>query len=580
MRAFGRRGEARPWKTRPLPVLTRHLFDRLFQNDLFPFAEQLRQKLIGLVAFLTILGGHVTNMIFSKYFFGAATTAGFWADRCYFLTLFMLLLAFAVVLEWDLLFPDKRDFLNLLPLPIKPRTVFLAKFASLLGFVLLYTLAVNLLASVVMAIYLVPGTGLELWSLLRTVPAHFAATVPANLTVFFLVALVQAVFLFLLSPSLSKRVALVFRFAALVALISLLLLAVIDFPSWQRVIARFAELRDQGSPSLRFYPPLWFAGLYEVILGQGKPIDHGLVPLALLTPIVLAGLYMAAMMLSYRKHLTRSLEPPRRSLRREKILAALARPFERVVLRDPGERAVFDFFGRTLKRSSQHKVRWLGTMAAGTGLALILMFLAGRQPSGLTTANRYLLSVPLVLTFFFLVGIRSLVNIPLAADANWVFRLTERPALSVYFSGMKKAIVFRILLPLFGCLLPLYALLWGFPAALLHLGFGLVLGLILLEGLFIGYAKIPFACSPAPGRTGFHLLWMFYFFGFLFYVPAMDALEQYLFQDRGAFLIFFAAAGLVLLGLNIAQRKWVYPGLKLVYEEKPAAVMITLEESE
>ena len=569
-----------PWAVRPLPVLTRHLFDRLFQNDLFPFAEQLREKLFGLLALLTILGGHVANMIFAKYFFGAARASSVWADRCYFLTLFMLLLAFAVVLEWDLLFPDRRDFLNLLPLPLKPRTIFLAKFSSLLGFVLLYTLAVNILASVVMAIYLVPGTGRELGSLVRTVPAHFTAALAANLTVFFLIALVQAAALLGLSPALFKRVSALVRFGALVAIISLLLLALIDFPSWQREMVRLAALREQSSPGLWLYPPLWFTGLYEVLLGRGTPIDRAMVPLALAAPFALAGLYVAAMMLSYRKHLSRSLEQPRRSVRRERLLRALARPFEAVVLRDPGERAVFDFFGRTLKRSAPHKVRWLSSLAAGTGLALILMFLAGRRPSGLTTDNRYLLAVPLVLTFFFLVGLRSLVNLPLAADANWVFRLTERPARAAYFSGMKKAIVFRVLLPLFGSLLPLYGLLWGLPTALLHLAFGLVLGLILLEGLFVGYAKIPFACSPAPGRTGLHVLWLFYFLGFLAYVPGLDALEQSLFRDRGAFPVFFAAAGLVLLGLIVAQRKWVYPRLTLVYVEKPAPVMITLEESE
>jgi hypothetical protein len=577
----GRTGDkARPWAVRPLPVLTGHLFNRLFQNDVFPFAEQLREKTFGLLALLAILGVHVANMIFLKYFFDIVPMTGLWQDRCYFLTLFMLLLAFAVLLEWDVLFPDRRDFANLLPLPLKPRTIFLAKFSSLLGFVLIYTLAVNGLASVFLAIYLVPETGREVWMLLRTVPAHFAAAVTANLTLFFMIALFQAAVLLVLSPRLYKRVSALIRFAALVAVISLLLLAVIDFGSWQKTIARFTALRDQGSPSLRFYPPLWFTALYQVLLGEGAPVDRTLAPLAVLAPFVLAGLYFAAMALGYRKHLSRSLESPGRSFLRDKVLAVPARPLKGLLLRKPVERAVFDFFALTLRRSPTHKVRWLGSMAAGTGLALIALYLGGRSAGGLAPTNRYLLSVPIILTFFFFVGLRSLVSVPVAADANWVFRLSEKPGLAPYIAGMKKGIVFLVLGPLFAVLLPLYAYLWGFPTALLHLGYGFVLALILLEVLFFGYAKIPFACSPAPGRAGLHLLWMLYVFGFLVYVPGLDGLEQALFRDPGSFPVFFAAAGLVLLGLNVAQRKWVYPGLTLVHEQRPIPVMITLEESD
>ncbi len=576
MRAFGRRGEARPLKTRPLPVLARHLFDRLFLNDLFPFAEQLRERLFGVLALLTILGGYVANIIFLKYFLFGADSSRAWEDRCYFLTLFMLLLAFALMLEWELLFPDKRDFTNLLPLPLKPRTIFLAKFSSLLGFVLLYTLAVNLLAAVVVAIYMIPGAGLDALPLFSAVPIHLAAATAANLTLFFLIALVQAVVLLFLSPALYKRVSVLIRFVGLVAIISLLLLAVIDFPSWQRVMGRLSVLRDQGSPSLRLYPPLWFTGLYQVLLGQAKPVDRELALFAVAAPFVLAGLYLVAMGLSYRKHLSRSMESLGRFVLRERLIAALARPVQAVLLRNPVERAIFDFFARTLKRSPLHKVRWLGSVAAGTGLTLILLFLGGRAAAGSTTANRYLLSGPLVLTFFFLVGLRTLVNVPLAADANWIFRLTERPGPAAYLNGMKKAIVILILGPLFVVLVPLYSLLWGLPTALLHLGFGFVLGLVLLEVLFLGYAKIPFACSQAPGKPGLHLTWMLYVLGFLVYVPTMSSLEQRLFRDPGTFPYFFAAAGLVLFGLGLFQRRRIYPVLTLVHEEKPVPVMITL----
>jgi len=36
------------------------------------------------------------------------------------------------LLEWEMLFPDRRDFINLTPLPVRLRTVFAAKLASFL----------------------------------------------------------------------------------------------------------------------------------------------------------------------------------------------------------------------------------------------------------------------------------------------------------------------------------------------------------------------------------------------------------------------------------------------------------------
>jgi hypothetical protein len=50
-------------------VLTGHFFNRFFQYDLVAFEEQMKQRLIAVLALLAVLGGHISNSILFKYFF-------------------------------------------------------------------------------------------------------------------------------------------------------------------------------------------------------------------------------------------------------------------------------------------------------------------------------------------------------------------------------------------------------------------------------------------------------------------------------------------------------------------------------
>ena len=51
-------------KAKPFLILTGHFFNRLFQNDVFPFEEQLKEKLIALLAILAVINKHIANSIF------------------------------------------------------------------------------------------------------------------------------------------------------------------------------------------------------------------------------------------------------------------------------------------------------------------------------------------------------------------------------------------------------------------------------------------------------------------------------------------------------------------------------------
>src|SRR5437867_4368435 len=62
-------------------------------------------------------------------------------DRYVFVCYSMVVMGFVMTFKWDSLFPDRRDYLILTPLPISLQEFFAAKVISLCGFLLLFVIA-------------------------------------------------------------------------------------------------------------------------------------------------------------------------------------------------------------------------------------------------------------------------------------------------------------------------------------------------------------------------------------------------------------------------------------------------------
>jgi len=257
-------------------------------------------------------------------------------------------------------------------------------------------------------------------------------------------------------------------------------------------------------------------------------------------------------------------------------VGSLVRFFDRLVLRNPTERAIFHFSGQTLRRSTAHKVRLAGYLAVTLGFVWILL---GNQKDIFQSAAGASLNVytaPLLLAFALLLGVRSGMNIPLTAEANWVFQMTETGARWPYFTAMKKVILFLILVPFFTVVFAVYAGIWGVGPAAIHSLYGLAWALLAREVLFWRYARIPFSCRVVPGKGRLHYLWLPYLLGALLSFSALSNMERELWRSPGGFPIFFGAMAVVLIALNLAQRLFVYEKLTIVYEEEPEPVMVTL----
>jgi hypothetical protein len=557
-------------------VLVRHFFLRLFQNDVVLFEEQKTQKIIVFLAFVAIFSAHLADGILRRYLFFADEGTS-WVEKSYFISYLMVLMGFITVLEWDVLFPDLRDFSNLMSLPVKLGAFFSAKFASLILFVGLFSLGANVLSLFVFYIYLPHWQSPSPVYGLRFIGSHLLGTFCSCIFIVFFCALLMGVLINILGDRLFRSVSLYIRTGLLVILVFLMILFFSETLTVPHSLFSFAQLKESNAAALYFYPPMWFTGMYESLLGNEDPLFSKLSSIALLALGVTIFAFFLTSTFSYRRYLNRMEEVKKKNPQLVQLRRRLSGLFFPLFLRHPTEKAVFSFFGMTLRRSMIHKMRLASFMAVALGMIFIVLVSRASYTKVFSTFDKTLLSIPLILAFFLVVGIRRVVKIPSHLEANWIFRMTEHRYKRHYFSGLRKGVTIHALVPLFLFVFVFYTSLWTWKEAFFHCLFGLAVSLLLMEVLFIRFRKIPFTSSYLPGKEKLHLFWIVYLLGFILYVVSMSSIEVSLFVKPSRFIVFFGVILFMILLAKLYQNLFFYKKMELVYEEKLEPVMLGLE---
>jgi hypothetical protein len=553
-------------------VLLRHFFDRFFDNELVSRQGDMSaslSKIAGVVA----APGLLCFWLMPKYTVLAfqppqVAEAASLPDKLFFLTFSMVVMGFVTVLEWDALFPDRRDFTILIPLPIRLETVFAAKIVSLCGFVLLFFVAANAIST-----FLYPFISMRApstaFGVLGNMAAHAQAVLAGTCFIFFFFVALQGLLMNLLSFRAFKRVSTYVQLVSVFTLVMMILLF-LDTSSLLHSV--------KSKHLLIYFPPMWFLGLYETLMNRPDPLP-GSSELAVRALSLVVGASVVAYALSYKRHVKRSLEsedifdvvPSRLST----WMCAIA---DRFLVPRPLEQASFYFTGKTMFRSRKH---WLYLSAyVGVGFALVLQGVMGAMSrhggSAMDRPTPALLSVPLILSFFVLSGMRFVFTLPAELKANWVFQLSEADGRKECLSGVRKAMFIFGVLPLFASLLPVYVALWGWPAACFHTFFDSVLSLLLIELLLLNFHKIPFTCSYLPGKANITTRWFLYWLAFATYAYTMASVEIWALQ-RTVWMACFSVLGGVLLGVVFFYRnRLLDEGFTLVFEDQPEPVVRTL----
>ncbi|HTV55883.1 MAG TPA: hypothetical protein VMI06_13345, partial [Terriglobia bacterium] len=180
-----------------------------------------------------------------------------------------------------------------------------------------------------------------------------------------------------------------------------------------------------------------------------------------------------------------------------------------------------------------------------------------------------LLSIPLILSFFVLSGMRMVFVIPAELAANWVFQITEDNDHKDCLSGVRKAMLLLGIVPLFTLLFPLYSLLWGPGPALFDTAFGIALGLALIELLLLNFRKVPFTCSYLPDKANFVVLAGLFWLALTTYGYTMARLEYWMLRDPTRWITGLAVAVAGVVCLMDFRDRVLARGFDFVYEEEP-----------
>ena len=548
-------------------LLLQHFLDRFFDSELVSRQSEARVTLAQILAALTIPGFVISALLITKYaaFAAESSLMAYLAalnDECRFLFFSMVVMGFVTVVEWDTLFPDRRDFLILSPLPLSSRTLFTAKVQSLFYFLLLFSAFVNLIPAILFPF--IAGGG-SIFFMFRFAFSHVTCVLAGNTFVFLSLIAIQGLLMNLFGPGAFRKI------SRLVQLLLLIFLLTVFF-----VIPgiSFTYLR-QNPRALAVFPPAWFLGMHETLLRGWMTEFAGLARRAL-AALAIAGFgFVLTYLVSYRRQLRRILEGERvGACQKPRWRESLGTLIQRVVFHSPGERAVFSFVRRTLFQSEKHRVclgAYFGVGMAFVAMGVITVF--ARNGYGAVHELRgEFLSIPMVLGFFTLVGMRVVFAFPSQLGANWIFRITEQEEKQPYLTGVHKAMFVLGVLPILAIVGPFSFWAWGWRTAGLHVAFVLVMSLILIEILLYRLDKIPFTCTYLPGKANLKLMFLPYIFAFTTYSYTMTTLELRLLK-RPALLVTFVVAALLVLAASVLRRhRKLKGGKSFVYDMSPLQV--------
>src|SRR5580693_6646566 len=233
------------YSRRPFAALLRVFIGRVFHGGGDSGTSEMDVALGVILILLAMPGVLVSLLLFEKYgslvrwMRGDGAFDPFTAtipDEYFFIVLSMVVTGAAAVWRWDALFLDRRDYSNIVPLPISLRRIFLGNLAAIFLLAVALTLDVNA-ASFVLFPVAVVGSQVSFAVFLRFALGHAVTVVLGSAFSFFAVFALIGLLMAALPYTLFRRISLYVRFV--IALFFLALLATsFAVPSFLAQVAR------------------------------------------------------------------------------------------------------------------------------------------------------------------------------------------------------------------------------------------------------------------------------------------------------------------------------------------------------
>jgi hypothetical protein len=487
-------------------VLIVHFFRRFFDNDTIQVDGDTLTTVVRAVSVVAVPGLMVAFFLQNQY-----PRRSLWGaiEDQYFFVLFSFVVMGAVsIFEWEMLFPDRQDFLILSPLSLKPLQMLAAKAAALVAFMALFLFGCNFFGMLVLPAITrnfatVNGHLVVQSNFFRQVYAHGAAVFLAGIFAALFFLALGGVLLCLLGAARFRMISPIMQMLS-VTVLALMLLQYAQYGDSMQ------ELLSKPLGVMRWMPPLWFLGIYQQLLhGDAAPaFAREMSRFAIRGTALAAALALLTYPIAWARMRRMAIEGI--SSRRRQPSRWLARLVHSIVRR-PGERAVFHFIGQTIARNNRYQIYL--AMYGGTGLALAIACAVSFPVSGGNVhpalSNKGLHAVMPLLLFWVIAGLRTAFAFPLNLSARWVFRIT-----GVNLGECTAAAHRWVLLCATGVTACIVAALhfagWDARQLLVQAVCGLCLCILLTDGFFFFLQSVPFNQPRMPGRTSLPLMLTLY----------------------------------------------------------------------
>jgi hypothetical protein len=492
-------------------------------------------------------------------------------DEYFFIVLSMTVTGAVAVWRWDTIFPDRRDYMNLVPLPISTRTIFQANLVAVLFLVALVAFDVNA-ASCILFPMVVGATQSKFLFFAKFAVVHAIGVLLASIFAFFAVFSVLGLLMAVLPPRAFRRLSAYIRGAVVVYLVALLC-TTFAVPNSLRRMTGYA-------PSWTFLmPSCWFLGLCQSLRGRAGPVLTELSRLALPGVAAVVVVALCTYAVSYHRHFVRIAEiadatTHARSPRASRLGVLLGH----LALRTPFQKAGFGFVCKTLLRSETHRL----VLTAIGGLSLVLASQAlmdafeNAKSLRQSTLSPDALSIPFILSFLMIVGLRLVFEIPADLRSNWIFQLMLDQDGEESEPLARKVILILLLPWLLVITFISYLYLQGWIVACLHTLLVATWAVLLTNIVLIRFRKLPFTCTLPLFKQHSFVTLLSVCFGFLLYAVHTPEFESSA-----------LASPLRMIGLvPVATMAWYVPRhirknaiaieKQLLFEEPPTRVVEVL----
>ena len=539
---------------------------------------------IGLVLMLLAMpGGFVSVLLFDKYgsllqwLRGQAnvdTLVIAFPDEYFFIVLSMTVTGAVAVWRWDAIFPDRRDYMNLAHLPVTARTIFLANLVAVLFLVALVAVDVNGASCVLFPMIASFSQG-TLPFFIKFGMVHAAGVLLSSVFSFFAVFSILGLMIAVLPPRGLKRASMYVRGMVVIYLVALL----------STSFAMPELLRKAKAPApawTYFLPSCWFVSWCQMLRGRANPAMAELarlcVPGIFLIVLIAVGTYA----IGYRRHFMRIAEISEGSTAAEGRRPWNLGMIERCLLPTPFLRGCFRFAGKTLLRSESHRLVLTGV----GGLALVLASQAlmnafqGASSWRQAALTPDALSIPFIVTFLLVVGLRIVFEIPVEIRANWVFQLMLDPDGRQSEDLARRVILIAVLPWILAVTFVSYLLVEGPLIAIPHTIVVLTWTVLLANILLTRFHKLPFTCTLPVFKQHSIVIVISFCFGYLLYAVSTPEFESAALLQPVRLLSLLPIALVAWYVPRYLEKNTIEIDRKLIFEESAARTVELLRLSE